>query len=266
MLICKEYRVLGESRKSSGVQSVERSLDIIETLVTEPHGMGISQISESTGMSKSTVHRLLSTLLERGYVTKTHDSSYKVGLKLIEAASVYLNSLELHTEARPYISRIAHDLGLTSHLGIIEGDQVVYIERMDMISSIQLYHQIGLRVPAYTSSLGKCLLSAYSHEELELVMKDCTFQKFTDKTITSFEEFRKEMHEVRKKGWAIDDQESEEDHRCIGAPIFDYRGDIIAAVSASGSLSQLPDERIEAVAEYLKSTALEISREMGYSG
>ena len=97
-------------------------------------------------------------------------------------------------------------------------------------------------------------------------MKDCTFQKFTNNTITSFEEFRKEMHEVRKKGWAIDDQESEEDHRCIGAPIFDYRGDIIAAVSASGSLSQLPDDRIESVAEYLKSTALEISREMGYSG
>ena len=111
MLICKEYRVLGESRKSSGVQSVKRSLDIIETLVTEPHGMGISQISEITGMSKSTVHRLISTLLERGYVAKSHDSSYKVGLKLIEAASVYLNSLELHTEARPYISKIAHSPG-----------------------------------------------------------------------------------------------------------------------------------------------------------
>lgn len=255
----------GNLKNPSGVQSVERSLDIIETIATEPHGMGVSSISEATGMSKSTVHRLLATLLERGYVEKTEDSIYKVGLKLIEVTSLYLNSLELHTEARPYISKITRDLGLTAHLGILEDDQVVYLEKMDILSSVQLYRQIGLRVPAYISSLGKCLLMRYSHDELESVLKNCSFQKLTDNTITSMEEFHNEMNIVRQNGWAIDDEESAMDYRCIGAPIYDYRGDIIAAISASGNLSLIPDERIEFVANYIKDTALEISRGMGYS-
>lgn len=252
------------SEGKSGVQSVERSLDIIEALATEPAGIGLSRLADMTGLHKSTVHRLLATLLERGYVSKQQDGSYRLGLKMIEAASCFLNGLELQTEARPYISRITRELGLTAHLGILEGDKVVYIEKMDVIANIKMYNQIGLRVPAYCSSLGKCLLSGYSRDELELIMSDCTFERFTQNTITSMEEFHKEMKKVRTKGWAIDNEESELNHRCIGAPIFDYRGDIIASISASGNNVAVPEDKIAQIAEYIKDIAMQISREMGY--
>lgn len=253
------------SRGSGAVQSLERALDIIEVLVTRPEGAGVSRIAEITDINKSTVHRLLATLLERGYVAQLPGGDYKVGLKLIEAASCYLNGLELQTEARPYISKITHELGLTAHLGILEGDKVVYIEKMDVVSNIQMYNQIGVRVPAYCSSLGKCLLSRYSGEELDEIMDESKLRKMTEHTITTMEDFHEEMKTVRSRGWAIDNEESEYDHRCIGAPIYDYRGDIIASISASGSNTAVPEDRIEEIADYLKKIALEISEDLGYS-
>lgn len=97
-------------------------------------------------------------------------------------------------------------------------------------------------------------------------MAECSFIKFTEKTLGSVDELIADLDLVRRRGWAIDDEESEKGHRCIGAPIYDYRGDIIAALSASGPVSLLTEDRIESVAEYVKKQALEISRSMGYTG
>lgn len=254
---------MGE-KMDNGVQSVDRVLDIIEVLSTEHDGIGVTAIAGRVGLHKSTAHRLLATLAARGYVAKTGEGNYKIGLKLIEAVSCYINSLELQTEARPYLVEMTGELGLTSHLGILDKDQVVYIEKMDVVSSVKMYSQIGLRMHAYCSSLGKCLLSNYSKEELDGIMKDCSFIRFTNNTIGSIEALHKEMTKVRKQGWAMDNEEFEIGHRCIGAPIYDYKGDIIAAVSASGPKNLVSDERILPVAEYVKKVAMELSRSMGY--
>lgn len=247
-----------------GVQSIDRALDIIEVLAVEESGLGVTEIAIRVGLHKSTAYRIIETLYNRGYLNKTQDNNYKIGLKLIEAVSCYINSLELETQARLYVAQMTAELGLTSHLGVLEGDKVVYIEKMDVFSSVRMYSQIGLRMHAYCSSLGKCMLSGYSGKELSEVMKDCSFIKFTPNTISNIEELHKELLKVRKQGWAMDDEEYEIGHRCIGAPIYDYRGEIIAAVSASGNKHILTDDRIESVAEYVIKVALEISRGLGY--
>ena len=255
-----------QAHDDKGVQSVDRVLDMIEALAEEQEGLGITELAGRVGLHKSTAHRLISTLAKRNYIEKTDAGNYKIGMKLIEAVSCYINSLELQTEARPYIADIASHLGLTSHLGVLDGDQVVYIEKMDVVSTVKMYSQIGLRMHAYCSSLGKCLLSNYSKEDLERRMKNCSFIKFTPNTISDMEQLHKEMAKVRKQGWAMDDQEYEMGHRCIGAPIYDYRGDIIASISASGNVRVLTDDRIRETAEYVKQVGLEISRSMGYIG
>ncbi|MEG0091258.1 MAG: helix-turn-helix domain-containing protein, partial [Oscillospiraceae bacterium] len=121
-----------EDNKS--IQSVERALDIIEVLATESSGLGITEISSRVGLAKSTVHRFMTTLTKRGYAAQCNDGKYKLGLKLIESVSCYINSLELQTEARPYLAAITSKLGLTAHLGILESDQVIYIEKMDVFA------------------------------------------------------------------------------------------------------------------------------------
>lgn len=246
------------------VQSIERALDIIEAVAVEQEGLGLTEIADRVELHKSTVYRIIATLVKRGYLDKNHDGEYKVGLKLIEAVSCYINSLELQTEARPYVAQITAHLGLTSHLGVLDGDKVVYIEKMDVVSTVKMYSQIGLRMHAYCSSLGKCLLANYSKEQLNAIMADCGFIKFTPNTISGIDKLHQEIAKVRQQGWAMDNEEYEIGHRCIGAPIYDYRGDIIAAISASGDKHLLTEDRIEEVAEYVKRTALEISKGMGY--
>ena len=114
------------------VQSVERTLDLIEQLSQSPRPIGSTELAKSTGLSKSTVSRLLSTLLDRGYVRKSKDDGrYSIGPKLIALVSCYIGSLELQTEARPYLSSLASDLNLTAHLGILDGSEVIYIEKLD---------------------------------------------------------------------------------------------------------------------------------------
>lgn len=248
----------------NNVQSIERALDIIEAVVAEQNGMSLTELSAKSGLHKSTAYRITETLVHRGYLTKTDEGKYRIGLKYIEVASCFITSLELQTEARPYVAEVASHLGLTSYLGILDGDKVIYIEKMDVVSSMRMFVNIRQKVSAYCSSLGKCLLSNFSKLEIDDIMKDCDFIKFTPNTIASLEELHREIAKVRSKGWAMDDEEYEKGHRCIGAPIYDYRGDIIAAISASGDKHVLTDDRIEEVARYVVKTAKEISKMMGY--
>jgi DNA-binding IclR family transcriptional regulator len=248
------------------VQSIERVLDIVEALSTQHDGLTLTQLSKHIDLPKSTTHRLLSTLVRRGYVAKREGGSYQIGLKLIESVSYYINSLELQTEARQHLARLTVELGLTAHLGVLEGDQVVYIERIDVLSGVKLYSQIGLRMHAYCSSLGKTLLAGLSKDELKQVMARCTFQRFTPNTITSLAALQVELKKVRSLGYALDNMEYSLNNRCVGAPIYDYRGEIVAAISASGPPTVLTEERVPEVAKEVMAKAWAISRNMGYGG
>jgi DNA-binding IclR family transcriptional regulator len=259
-----EATLAGAAEKK--VHSIDRALDIVETLSTQHDGLTLTELAGRIGLPKSTTHRLVSTLVRRGYVARREGGGYQIGLKLIEAVSYYINSLELQTEARQHLARLTVELGLTAHLGVLEGDQVVYIERIDVLSGVKLYSQIGLRMHAYCSSLGKCLLAGLSADELRQVMERCPFERFTPNTITSLPALRAELRKVRGLGYAVDNMEYSLNNRCVGAPIYDYRGETVAAISASGPPRALPEERIEEVAREVMDKARVISRNLGHGG
>lgn len=240
-------------------------MDILEQLSQSSKPIGPTEISKSTGISKSTVCRLLSTLQARKYVERRGtDGKYSIGPKLITIVSCHIGSLELQTEARPYLSLLASDLNLTTHLGILDGNEVIYVEKLDHIPTKQLYSQIGYRVPAYCSSLGKCLLSKYSGEDLKRIMGQSTFKIYTKHTIPNLEALKEQLRKIRDEGWAMDNEEYEVGHLCVGAPIYDYRGEIIAAVSASGTSTVITSESLPVVIDEVKQTSKQISKCMGY--
>lgn len=219
---------------NSSIQVIERALDIIELLSTQQNGIGVTEISEKTNLHKTTVHRILSSLYARNYVEKNKYGKYKLGLKLIEIVSCHINELELLTESRPFLLELSSKYNLTSHLGVLDGYNVVYIEKLETFTNMRLYTQIGYRVPAYCSSLGKCLLSSLSEIELDEIMKDYKFERYTENTICDLKEFKKQLRNIRIQKWAMDNQEQIVGQRCIAAPIYDYKGEVIAAVSGSG--------------------------------
>jgi DNA-binding IclR family transcriptional regulator len=247
------------------VQVIHRALDILEQLSQSSKPIGPTEISKSTGISKSTVCRLLSTLQARSYVEKrSPDGKYSIGPKLIALVSRHIGSLELQTEARPYLSLLASDLNLTTHLGILDGNEVIYVEKLDHIPTKQLYSQIGYRVPAYCSSLGKCLLSRYSGEDLKNIMGCSSFRIYTRNTIPNIEALKEQLRRIRDEGWAMDNEEYEVGHMCVGAPVYDYRGEIIAAVSASGTSTVITPDYLPVIVDEVKQTSKQISKCMGY--
>lgn len=247
-----------------GVQVIDRAFDILEILAFEKDGLGVTEIGNRLSLHKSTVHRILGAMVKRGYIEKTKDRGlYKVGLKLIEVSSVYLNSVELKTEARPHLTALMLKLGQPVHLATLDGCEVVYIDKVEQVNSIRLYSQIGRRVPCYCSALGKCMLSGLTDAELDIRVAQMNYSAYTEHTINNKEELLRQIRDARENGWAIDDEEHELGVRCVAAPVFDYRGKVVAAVSVSASTKVFTMDRLEEFSQNIKKTAHEISLRLG---
>lgn len=247
-----------------GVQVIERALSIIELLAHEKEGLGITEISNKLKLNKSTVHRIAATLTKHGYLQKTPLSSYKIGMRFIQISSGYLSNLELTTEAKPFLTELAHKVRLPVHLGILDSLEIIYIDKVDVINSIRLYSQIGRRTSIHSSSLGKIILSELSDAELKNLLSNYEFKASTENTITDIDKFIEEIKNARKKGYAIDNCENDENIRCIAAPVYDYRKKIIAALSITGSTEALPKENDDIISSLAVETAYKISKKLGY--
>jgi len=248
------------------VQTLDRALDILELLATEKKGLGVTEIGTRIGLHKSTVHRLLNALCERGYIEKNHEyGTYKLGLKVVEISSIHLNSIELKTEAAPFLRQLAAESTQPVHLATLIDGEVTYIEKVETVNTIRMYSQIGKRVPIHCSAVGKALLTGFTDTDIVLMLKSKELKPYTAKTITNIDELLAQVLEAKSRGWAIDDEEHEEGIRCIAAPIYDYRGDVIAAVSTSGPRDIISPEKDFENSRYVMKAAREISKRMGYN-
>jgi IclR family KDG regulon transcriptional repressor len=248
-----------------GVQTLDRALNIIELLSVENEGIGVTEIGMRLSLHKSTVHRLLNALAQRGYIEKDEKrGNYKLGLKFIEIGSLRLNQIELKTEAVPFLRRLAELVRQPVHLAILRGHDAVYIEKIEPIQSIRMYSQIGKRIPLYCSALGKVLLSGLDKDTYETLIPGISFQSFTPNTRTDEGSLRAAVELVRERGWAQDNEEHELGIRCVAAPIHDYTGRIIAAMSIGGDKGVITPERDEENARLVMETAEQISKRMGY--
>jgi DNA-binding IclR family transcriptional regulator len=250
------------------VQSVERSMILLEKLAEEKNGIGITRLSEMVGLHKSTVHRLLGTLMSRGYVEKKIDSDkYKLGKKILFLASSILDSMDLRKIARPYLRKLANTTNEVVHLSILDGDEAVYVDKLEsdyMNSSVRMNSQIGKRVPLYCTAVGKVLVAHLDDAAIRAIVKEESMIKLTEKTITNMDDFIEEINRVREKGYALDDVENEEGIRCIAVPIYDKDKKITASASVSGLTIILNGEKLELVKEELIKTCKLISYQLGY--
>ena len=248
---------------SSNVQVLDRALDLVELLATSESGMSIAELSARTGLPKSTVHRILSSYADRHYVEKNEETSiYFLGHKFVELASLYLNKIVLKTEAAPIMHELATRFNATSYLGVLENNEVMYLERAEQFNSLRLYTQIGKREPLHCTALGKVLMSALPEEEFERKAKNLPYTRYTDRTLTRYEDYAKEVAVVRHNGYALDRGEHGEGSSCLAVPIYDYTRNVIAAMSISGYglLDNYPEEVLY---DSMREAAAELSTRMG---
>ena len=253
------------SASPTPVQSLDRAFDILEILSHEKDGLALTEIGRRLGLHKSTVYRLLATLSHRGYVEKVSDTGgYKLGLEFIGLSSLYLNSLDLKVEANPYLMRLSQETGKTVFLAILQGREVVYIDKAETFSSLRKYSIIGQRNPVYCTSLGKALLMTMEDGAIRELLSDETFEKLTPATADNVDTLLQRVADGRARGWMLDDREIEDDVRCVAAPVRDYTGKAIAAISVSWDIHVQADTDIEATARRVMATAVAVSRRMGY--
>ena len=246
------------------VQTLDRALDIIELLSVKAEGLGVTDIGNQLNLHKSTVHRLLSSLGNRGYIEKNPERSlYRLGLKFVEVSSLRLNHLELKTEATPHLRRLAEASGRPVHLAILSGTDAVYIEKIEPQQTLRMYSQIGRRIPVYCSALGKSLLAGLDDAAVMALIGSIKLTAFTAKTRIDPVVLLAEVRETRQLGLSFDDEEHEAGIRCVAAPVRDYTGKVIAAVSAAEDVRGARIDRDEQVAQLVRETAAAISKQMG---
>ena len=249
---------------SETVRSGERIFDLLEALTTHRGPVSLAELAEETSLSKTTAHRLLQTLCDRKYAYKTNESKYLIGPKLIELASYHIEHLDLYRLARPLMVELHSAFQMPVYLGKVVEDRIVYLELVERQNAFSGNEESGVSVPAYPSSIGKCMFASMSGDEIEKILYHHPLVKYTDSTITDPAEYKLMLRKVRVDGWAIDDEEYLPGNRSVGAPVYDFSGTAIASIAISGSPEQLSDERIPIVVEALKRTAAELSTRLGY--
>ncbi|MCW3489579.1 IclR family transcriptional regulator [Dethiobacter alkaliphilus] len=249
------------------VQSVERALTLLEILADEGAPMAITDIAEKVNLKISTVHRLLGTLIYKGYVEKEPETAkYKLSLKLMSIGQSSVYPLDLRSKARPYLEELVKRCNETANLSILDGGEVVYIDQVEStnIVIVKMFSTIGSRRQAHCTGSGKVMLAHLPADELEKTLATMELKRYTNETITDVEILRKELERVRKQGYALDMGEREREMRCVAAPVRKHDGEVIAAISVSGPSSRitsyyLNNELIEIVQDVAEKLSMSLS-------
>lgn len=252
-----------EDKNTNPIQSADRIFTILETLA-ENGSMRIIDLSEKLGLHKSTVHRLLASLISMGYVTHSEEGGvYSLTFKLVEMSAKILKNTDILTLIHPNMLELSERCEETVHFVQRVGNNVIYLDKTEAPSvkarSFRLSSQVGLTRPMYCSGVGKSILSKLSAEEVTDIWNASDIVRKTDYTITSLDKLFKELEEVRKRGYALDNEENELGIRCIAVPISDYLGRPVYALSISSISSRMPDDRLPELAAMLQETAAKLS-------
>jgi len=247
-----------------GIQSVKRALYILERLSNIKEGIGASELAREMGVNRSTVFRLMETLMDEGFVRQDEKTKrYHLTMKVFSLGNELLEHMNIVTQSRDILERLQQITGHTIHLAIRDMNEVVYIDKIISNSPIQMYSKIGRRAPLYCTGLGKAILPCMSDKEIEEYLKSVKLIKHTPNTIADAENLKKELEKIRTKGYSLDLEEHESGIRCVGAPIFDYSNQVIGSISVATIVITLNDKDVEDFAPLVVDAANEISKRLG---
>ena len=223
------------------IQSLARGLKILDILGQNPDGISITELSERLDVDKGSASRLVATLASHGYAERDEVTRrYHVGSQIVSLSRSVLNRLPLREAAKPFLRQLMERTGECAHLGVAAQGKVMYIDQVESPVTLRVNAQVGTMNPLYCTALGKILL-AFSDLELPAEMP-----AFTEKTITDFGTLKEHLEQVRRLGYAVDDEEFDTGVRCIAVPVFDFRNKLAGAIGVSGpatrvTLARLPE-------------------------
>jgi len=250
--------------RTGRVQAIDRAVMILRLFSDERRELKLTDIAEELDLNKSTVHGIISTLKYHGLIDQNEDTQkYRLGLYLMELGDRVSHSLDIIEISSPIIKDLCSQVEETVHLGTLDGDEVVYIDKKESNQSMRIFSAIGARNPAHCTGVGKAMLAYRDMDKLEELLPD-ELVKLTPHTITDKKELIKELSQIREQGYALDNEENTVGLTCVAAPIFDKNGEAKYAISISGPTIRMNYKQIEKAKELVMDSTRRISRQLGY--
>jgi IclR family acetate operon transcriptional repressor len=245
------------------IASVDRALDLLLILSKSPREMGVTELSKLLNVQKSTVHSLLFTLAQRGFVRQTEGSRYTLGLKLIQLGNVCSEHLDIRTIAKPSMAELAEQSQGVVLLAMLSKEELMIVEKIEPKRAFILIPKFDFSITLHSTAVGKVLLANAPDSVIDAVLTR-GLEKYTQYTLTDREVVLNELESVRSQGYAIGCNETIEGITCIAAPINNASGQVVAALSISGSSPSFNDDRLEEMIKMVCEKAGFISQSMGY--
>jgi DNA-binding IclR family transcriptional regulator len=245
----------------SGSQTLLRGLDLLEAVSRE--SMALPDLSRVLGLNRSTAHRLASALVDRGYLRFIPRTGYMLGPKLLEMGFAARQQIDLPRLARPHLEALSDATDDTVHLGVLDGDKALYLDKIAGRRRIEIGSRVGDRHPLCSTGLGKALILDRSEAEQRDLFER---QRWESVQKPVFETWRAAMRDYAEGGYSFDLEENEDRIRCVGAPIRNETGAIVAAISLSSVAQYMSDERMRELVVRVRKTADAISRDIGWPG
>ena len=252
-----------QSAAVPAVSAAVRALAVLDRL-SRHRSVGLEDLARETRLAKPTVYRFLLTLQELGYARRVEGDQWGMTLKLFNVGSRALDHVDLHSVARPVAMELSEDLGETVHMGVLEGDSAVYVLKIESRHTIRMFSRVGRRIPLYCTAIGKVLLAFAREDERDSALKGVRQLAFTQRTLTTRAALHAELGRIREQGFALDDEEHEDGIHCIGAPIFDHTGAVVATISVSWPGFRYAREEEAGKIDRVKAAAAHISALLGY--
>lgn len=251
------------------IQSLQRGILILEELGRRSQGMGLGAIADKLDLKKSTAHHLLGTLIEMGFVKQSPVTKrYSLGPGFLDLAHRATSNKDLVIESEPLLRDLAEKSGEVAHLLSLDHNEVVYLQRVENPNAtrgLQMASYVGMRNYAHSSSGGKVLLAHIESSQVEKIIAEKGLPKTTENTIGDPDKLCEELELIRRQGFAVDNEENEIGVRCVGAPVMNASGQVVAAVSISGPAVRVTCEIIESkMVDLVKGAAMDLSRRLGY--
>ena len=249
------------------VKSLVKALTILEFLADGGNDTyTLTEISRGLHLHVSTVHRLLVNLVRQGFVEPDPlTGGYHLGFKVLRMGLRVLNRLDFRRAADPLLRQLNVDSQETVHLAILQDDRALSIEKFGSPQPVGLTAPLGGLIPLHCTGVGKVLLAYQDDESVRRIAESSRLEHKTSHTITTLPQLRKELAQIREQGYALDNEEAVDGLRCVAAPVFDHRGQVIAAFSVAGPASRVTMGRVPTLAKLVCETSKQISYRLGYT-
>src|ERR1700757_2806642 len=250
--------------RDGGVQCVDRALLIIETLAEDDEGYRLTDLAVRTGLSPSTVHRLLTTLEKRRFVQFDRDDSmWHIGAKSFAVGSTFVRRRNFVTEALPYLRKLRDQTRETANLAVVDDGAMIVLTRVESREIMRPVTKVGGRVPMAASGLGKPLLSPHCEGEVFAIIRRDGMPRLTSNSIVRAGDLCQSLHEIRQQGYLVDDEEAMIGLRCRAALVYDDRSEPLAPISVSGKASRVPRDRFPVLGKLVREVAAELTMALG---